>query len=106
MAATVTSLIRQRTDKKFITHNLITLDTTYPTGGESITPNALGLGTIEAGYVPGTVDGYLFQWDNSANKLQAFYCDYDAGADGALIEVTTGADISAAAPIILVTIGS
>ena len=31
--------------------------------------------------------GYFFQYDYSNNKVKAYYFDYDAGADGAAIEV-------------------
>ena len=31
--------------------------------------------------------GLIFQYDYSGKKVLVFYCDYDAGADGALIQV-------------------
>lgn len=35
------------------------------------------------------LSGYVFQYDQSAEKLVVLHADYDAGADGALIEAST-----------------
>lgn len=68
-----------------------TFDASYATNGEACDP---GLGTINAALSDACVGGYMFQYDYSAKKLKAFYADYDAIADGALIEVASGVNLS------------
>jgi hypothetical protein len=69
-----------------------TFDSSYATNGEACDP---GLGTINLAISDSSVSGYTFQYDYSNKKLKAFYADYDAGADGALIEVANAVDLSA-----------
>jgi len=64
----------------------LTMDNAYPTGGYSLSAASLKLGGILAVLVCGQEDGYVPVWDRSAGKLKIFRCDYDAVADGALIE--------------------
>lgn len=96
MALTVTPVVRTRVDKKFVVYANVTWDATYPAGGEALTANQLGLGTIEMigvlGSVCGAATGAAFGWNGSttAPKIQAFYGDYDAVADGLLIEIAVG----------------
>lgn len=106
MAAVVTPVVRTRVDKNFKVYTTVALDSSYPTGGEAITANAVGLGTILMGYSPGTTSGYLFQWDNTNSKLLAYYADYDAVADGALIQVPNTTDLSALTAVPLILIGT
>jgi len=70
---------------------VFTFDSSYPTGGEACDP---GLGTVNIALSDPSVSGYVFQYDYTNKKLKAFYADYDAGADGALIEVANGVDLS------------
>ena len=45
----------------------------------------------------GTTDnGFVLQWIKATGKIKAFYADYDAVADGALIEVADDVDVGAA----------
>lgn len=69
-----------------------TFSSSYTTNGEACDP---GLGTINLATCDPCVGGYTFQYDYSAKKLKAFYADYDAGADGALIEVAAEVDLDA-----------
>lgn len=71
----------------------IAFDDSYPTGGEAITPNALGLSRID-GAIFSNGDGYAFEFDAANDKVIAYYADYDAGADGALIQVPDTTDIA------------
>jgi hypothetical protein len=54
----------------------ITLDSSYPTGGESILPSEVGLKAIYGarilGYKDATSGGYEIKWDYDSNKLMAF----------------------------------
>lgn len=74
----------------------VTMDSSYDAGGESITgfPNSVGLARVVGCIVLGSGTGYFGQWNNTTNKMMAFYGDFDAVADGALIEATS-ANLSA-----------
>lgn len=45
--------------------------------------------------VTGGGAGYVFQWDAAGQKLLAYYADYDAVADGALVAVPDATDLDA-----------
>ena len=70
------------------------MDSSYATGGEAVTAAQLGLGSIETLVLNQAEDGYVFHWDASAETIIAYYADYDAVADGALIEVASTTDLS------------
>ena len=72
----------------------ITFDSSYPTGGEALDlskhmPNEIEFISFESD------DGYIFQYDRTNKKILAYYFDYNAGADGAAIEVANTTDLSA-----------
>lgn len=69
----------------------ITLDSSYPTGGEAVD---VGLDRIWSAHLESD-DGYIFKYDYANDKILAYYADYDAVADGALIEVADTTDLSA-----------
>jgi len=73
----------------------ITFDASYVTGGESILASDVGLGEILHINFNQGEDGYVFHWDSVAQTIVAYYADYDAVADGALIEVANAVDLSA-----------
>jgi hypothetical protein len=75
----------------------VTMDSSMAAGGEAITgfPNSVGLGKVIGAVVCGAEDGYPAVWDLANSKLIAWYADYDAGADGALVSAT-GVDLSSA----------
>jgi hypothetical protein len=73
----------------------ITFDSSYVTGGESYTARNFGMGSVQAIYPDGMEDGYGMKPDYTNLKLKMFYADYDAVADGALIEVANGVNLSA-----------
>lgn len=72
----------------------IDFDTSYPTGGESVTADDFGLGTIENLVIESGVSngGYVARWDDVNENIQMF----EAGADGTpLDEVADLTDLSA-----------
>ncbi|TVL98679.1 MAG: hypothetical protein CV087_20840 [Candidatus Brocadia sp. WS118] len=81
---------------------VFTFDASYATSGEACDP---GLGTINIALSDPSVSGYVFQYDYTNKKLKAFYADYDAGADGPLIEVANGTNLSSVS-VRLVFIGA
>jgi len=48
-----------------------TMSNSYPTGGESIAPNKLGLAVLNF-VLPSPATGYIFEFDHANNKLKAF----------------------------------
>lgn len=69
----------------------------YVTGGDEVLPNAVKMGTIEFATSPVAAedtdgdDAVIYVYNVVTNKIQAFWC---AGAGAALVEVTSGADVS------------
>lgn len=50
----------------------ITFDSSYPTGGESLTPANIGLGVIDSITFNQGEDGYVFKYNFSTSKVMAF----------------------------------
>lgn len=70
----------------------LAFDDSYPTGGEVLAASDLGLSEVR--YFPTVLaGGYVLQYDYANGKLQAFYADNDAVADGPLIEVANATDL-------------
>lgn len=95
MAATSSIVTRHDLGKGQVSIADITLDT-YATNGLALTASLFGfrVGKIDAVFAQ-PASGYVFEWDAANSKLKAFYADYDAGADGALIEVASGVNLAA-----------
>lgn len=69
----------------------VTFDSSYPTGGETLTAANFSVGAIKA-LTGGMNGGYVPEWDATNGKLLAF----EAGADAApLDEVANTTDLSA-----------
>ena len=64
----------------------ITADAAYPTGGWAITPANCQLTSITQIF-PESVGGYVFEWDEAAQKLKAYWGDNNNASDGPLIEI-------------------
>lgn len=72
----------------------IAFDSSYPTGGESLTAADLGLDSILfARFEP--TSGYLFNYDLGNSKVLAWYSDSDGVADGPLAQVPDTTDLAA-----------
>lgn len=69
-------------------------DASYPTGGESISDITAQFRTCQ-GIVFQPKGGYVFDADISNNKVIAYRADYDAAADGPLVQVPNTTDLSA-----------
>lgn len=72
----------------------VDFDNSYPTGGEAFDAPALlkSLGKYDKaptviGVVIESKLGYVLRYDSTNKKIMAYYADYDAMADGALIQV-------------------
>lgn len=79
-------------------------DSSYPTGGEDFDLSSyFSKGVV--GVIPFPQDGYVFEYDNENEKIKAYYADYDASSDGALIEVADGTDLSSITGVNFVALG-
>jgi len=94
MAASVTVLTGPEVpgNRKMVT-GTVAFDSSYPTGGEAVALADLGLSRLDWLTAIST-DGMHTVWDGSSTdpKIQLFYADYDAAANGALIEVPNGSN--------------
>ena len=100
MAISVTPNARLGTayqDKSFMNSagkrwiGLLTMDSSYVTGGETLAASSLGFSVV--GHVTfGEAEGYSLEYDISASKVLARYTN--TGANVAMMEVTSGTDLS------------
>lgn len=105
MAAVVTSIAKTANDGIRIMFGTIAFDASYPTGGEAITPNQLGLDVLQSLMVF-PVLGYTFAWDASttAPKVLAYWVD--TTIDGSpQLQVPNTTDLSALTAIPFIAIG-
>lgn len=75
---------------------------TYPSGGVPITKGDIGCPTdIQAAKImdDSDGDGLVYKYDLANDKIRIYTADYDATADGALIELTAGTSAVAAATL-------
>ncbi len=98
--------IREQTifgDKQVVIFD-VDFDSSYPTGGESLPATDLGMSNIDI-LIPTPKSGYVFEYDYSNEKLKAYYADYDASSDGALIEVANTTNLSSVTDVRCIAIG-
>ena len=80
-------------------------DSSYPTGGESLTDANCGLNDDGYFVFPLPKSGYLFEHDRSGQKLKAYYFDYNNASDGAAIEVPDQTNLSTLTGVQVLAIG-
>jgi hypothetical protein len=82
----------------------VTFDSSYPTGGESLTYATVGHGfkSIVAVFPQASTNGYVGVYDLSTNKLKVMQTNSDYAGDTPLIEVENTADLSTVSMDILV----
>lgn len=94
MALTISNLVTERVGRGKQSRCVVALDSSYPTGGESLTAAQLGLTDIQT-LNAASSGGYTFEYDDTNAKLKAYYGDNNNASDGALIEVPNATDLSA-----------
>lgn len=96
MALTNSVVFRTTFGNKKVVVVDVTFDSSYPTGGESLTAANLGLTKIQ--YVaPGVADtNYVTRYDYTNSKLLAYTSDYSTDVDGPLIEVANATSLATA----------
>ena len=92
MALTVTEVSRnQGPGNRMEVIATVTFDSSYATGGESLTPASLGFQTFD--YVGLTTSGgYVFEYDHANSKVKAYWPEADGAA---MAEVASTTDLSA-----------
>lgn len=84
----------------------VDFDASYPTGGESL--NEVELGFPDNFRLLAVIAlprlGYVFEYDYTNLKLLAYYSDYDAVADGALIQVPNTTNLSTVTDVRVIAI--
>jgi len=97
------SIRERRSKSSFMVIGILTLTGTYVTDGEAMDLSGifkdLQLVTFE------NKAGYIFEYDYTAKKVKAYYADYSASVDGALIEVANEANITAASGVKFMAVG-
>lgn len=90
MAATVARITEPRNVGGGVVETLhtVTLDSSYATGGEAVTANNLGLGTVLHASV-GCNAGYVGEYDISNAKLKAYWMSDDIHCPFAEVATTT-----------------
>jgi len=97
-AVTIVSKEFRKTTQSF--HDVLSFagENPYATGGmlglEASVEAALVEGRRIIGIIPQDCAGYLPVWVPSTNKVKVYYVDNNNAADGPLIEVPNGTDLS------------
>lgn len=87
----------------------VAFDDSYPTGGEAFNAETQSGFTDVVQVWVAPKAGYVFEYVDSATaanrKIKAYFSDYDAGADGALIEVADTTDLEAVTGVQVIVFG-
>ena len=82
----------------------VAFDSSYPTGGESLTPAMFGLNTIDF-LLAEPAGGYTFEYDHANSKLIARVGDNDAVADGPGVQVANATNLSTVTGVRVLVLG-
>jgi len=93
MAAVFTTNVRTINGVRTVIEGTIALDSSYPTGGESITAASLGLVRIDD-MIIGNKSGYSFEWDATNSKLLAYQGDNTNAAAAPAVQVPDTTNLS------------
>lgn len=84
MGLSISNLKKDLIGNKRFHHGIITFDSSYPTGGESLTPASIGLHTIERiTFMP--LLGFQLEWDSANQKVLVKCPSVVTGAAGAAV---------------------
>lgn len=106
MALTLADVARGAFGHKRFVVTTVTFDSSYPTGGESLTAADLGLVSIDAvlpcAAVNATPVAVVTTYDKTNSKLLAFQADGAASGLASLAQVANTTDLSAFSTVICV----
>lgn len=100
MAITLSADRPELVGTKRVVTGLATFDSSYPTGGEPVTPALLGLAflsDLRFDVARGSATtAYIVRWDQStaSPKAMVYYGDYNNASDAAFLEVPNTTDLS------------
>ena len=83
----------------------VDFDSVYPTGGEAFSPSLFGWDSFDNVMAMPHL-GFVFDYDYSGELLLAYYADYNAIADSALIQVANGVNLSTLTNVKVLCIGA
>lgn len=95
MALTVTTVRRTVYGNRRVVIADVTFDSSYLTGGESLTPSDLGLTAVDRIDAGVSTGGYVIVYDHTNSKLMAFQGDNTNAAAAPLIQVPNATNLSA-----------
>lgn len=82
----------------------IDFDSSYPTGGEAVTPDNVGLTRIDHAIIAPRL-GFVFSFDLATSKIKAFQGDNTNAAAAPLIEVPNATNMAAETGILGIFFG-
>lgn len=95
VANTTTGLYAKAVGDEYETYKTIAFDSSYPTGGESLTATDLGFAAMPRDVRVEPKGGYVFEYDRTNSTVLVYYGDNNNASDGALIQVPDTTDLSA-----------
>lgn len=99
MGLTVTSVFKSEVEGRRMHAVTLAFDDAYPTGGEALTADNVGLSRIDQAIIA-PAGGFVFEWDQTNKKVKAYWVD--TSTDGAaMAEVPNDTDINAALTAVL-----
>lgn len=103
MALTITNVDNSALMNKRVVFATLAFDSSYPTGGEGLTANDLGMLAFDMVLVEPSA-GFVFSFDRANNKVKAFWVD--TTTDGAaMAEVVNTTDLSGVTGVKVMAIG-
>lgn len=107
MALTVAVTRRVVAGHQNIVTGTLAFDSSYPTGGESLTAANLGLRTIDLMLIQPSAVGFLYSYDYTNSKVQVYTQGYAHGTGGAVTmddyPVTAGPGVTGSISVSLTT---
>jgi hypothetical protein len=82
----------------------IAFDSSYPTGGEALAANTLGMSRVDVVLAEPSA-GFLFEYNHSTQALVAYQMNYPSASVGPAIEVANATDLSTVSGVRVVAIG-
>ena len=94
VANTITGVYARAMGDEYETKKTIAFDSSYVTGGMSLTASDLGLSGQVRDVRIDPKAGYVFEYDYTNSKVIVYYGDNNNVADGPLIEVPAATNLS------------
>lgn len=90
---------------RWITVRKVAFDSSYPTGGESLTTSELGFSKAPDWVEIEPKNGYVFEYDATNQKIKAFQGDNANAAAAPLVEVANTTNLAAVTDVIVKAFG-